>query len=161
MHERASLDLSECPIGLSIDIVGQKWTLLIVREALNGVQRFSDFEAVLHCPRNLLAARLRMLCDNGILRTARYVTPGERVREFYELTDAGRELAPTLIALFDWGAKHRGADGSQPPAPRCRCGSQVHTVMVCDEGHVVDDVSVMMLPERGGLPAPGASAVPC
>ncbi|WP_375163411.1 winged helix-turn-helix transcriptional regulator [Herbiconiux oxytropis] len=149
MHERVGIDLSNCPIGLSLDVLGQKWTLLIVREALNGVRRFSDFEAVLGCPRNLLASRLRMLCDQGILRTVIYEVLGERSRARYELTEAGRELAPTLIALFDWGLRHRASSRGQPAPARCRCGSPVHAVIECEHGHRIDNTDSLTLPEWG------------
>ncbi|SDZ47769.1 winged helix-turn-helix transcriptional regulator [Herbiconiux ginsengi] len=159
MHERATLDLSTCPIGLSLEVLGQKWTLLIIREAFNGVQRFSDFGAVLGCPRNLLATRLRMLCDHGIMRTELYEVSGERSRVRYELTDAGRELAPTLVALFDWGQKNRLADMNQLAPAKCRCGGRVHAVMICEDGHVVDDVDALTLPQWTGSSVPGVSAL--
>jgi DNA-binding HxlR family transcriptional regulator len=130
-----------CPIDHSLNLLGQKWTLLIIREVMKGAQRFSEFEEVLGCPRNLLATRLRLLCEHDILQTVPYADPGQRGRLKYELTAAGRELAPTLIALFDWGTKHTSNGGLPWIEPsRCRCGAQVHSVLECESGHRVDDV---------------------
>ncbi len=140
-------DDERCPIGLSMELLGQKWTLLIVRESLKGVQTFSGFERSLGCPRNLLASRLRLLCEAGVMTTVPYSTPGQRGRDRYELTAAGRELAPTLIALFDWGTRHLSADGRPWAEPsRCRCGEQVHAVLECDGGHLLGTVDEVSFP---------------
>lgn len=155
MTDVISTDSEVCPIGLSLDVLGQKWTLLIIREALKGLQTFSGFEGSLGCPRNLLASRLRMLCNQGLMTTVRYELPGQRGRDRYELTDAGRELAPTLIALFDWGTRHRPA-GNLPWAhpSRCHCGAQLHAVLKCEDGHLLGTVNEVDFPAHP-LPAAG------
>lgn len=136
MQESGSTE-ETCPIGLSLDILGQKWTLLIVRESLRGRARFSEFHAALGCPKNLLAARLRMLCDFGVLRTEEQHIPGERARHRYVLTDAGWELAPTLVALYDWGKRHQATTGmTLVDPPRCSCGAELHALVRCENGHL-------------------------
>lgn len=138
-----------CPIAQSLDVLGQKWTILIVREAMRGARRFSEFEEVLGCPRNLLASRLRLLRDRGVLRVAPYEVPGQRTREHYELTPAGRELAPTLIALFDWGTKHTPEGVSMWAQPsRCPCGAPVHVALECESGHTVEAMEAIVFPRR-------------
>lgn len=141
-----------CPIALSLDVLGQKWTILIIREALRGARKFSEFEEVLGCPRNLLAARLRLLRDHGIFRVAPYEVPGQRTREHYELTLAGQELAPALIALFDWGTKYTPElDMTWAQPSRCQCGAQIHAALECEAGHSVE-VDAIVFPRRGVVP---------
>ena len=149
-HMDHSQPLSEaCPIGSALDVLGQKWTLLIIREAVKGARRFSEFEQALGCPRNLLSARLRLLRDRGILRVVPYEIPGQRAREHYELTPAGRELAPTLVTLFDWGMKHTSAEGASwtEPRLRCSCGAKIHAALECDGGHHITAVDELTFPE--------------
>jgi len=138
-----------CPIALSLDVLGQKWTILIVREALRGARRFSEFHEALGCPRNLLAARLRLLCDSGVLRLVPYAVPGQRTREQYELTPAGEELAPTLIALFDWGTRHTSVGDAMWAQPsRCACGAQLHVALECEAGHRLTTPETIVFPRR-------------
>lgn len=126
-----------CPIGLSLDVIGQKWSLLIIRECVRGSSRFSDFETVLGCPKNLLADRLRKLCDEGILFSEMHQIAGQRARNRYVLTPAGIELAPMLVALYDWGERHRANSTMVLPEPtKCACGATVHAVLQCEVGHV-------------------------
>lgn len=78
LDPRLDRDTSNCSIARTLEIVGEKWTILILREVWYGSSRFSDFERVLGCPRNLLATRLRMLVEEGILATETYKEPGAR-----------------------------------------------------------------------------------
>lgn len=147
MTDEAYVDEIACPIGLSLDVLGQKWTLLIIRESMRGVDRFSDFHDALACPKNLLATRLRMLCDYGILRIVELPVSGERMRHRYVLTESGRELAPTLIALFDWGERHRATSGMNlVEATLCPCGASVHARVVCERGHDIGDFQDLDFP---------------
>ena len=91
-----------CPIAEALDVVGERWTLLIVRELMNGPQRFTDLRAGLPgVPPNLLSSRLRELEDGGLI--ARRELPPPAARTVYELTVEGRGLEPTLRALARWG----------------------------------------------------------
>ncbi|WP_158913357.1 helix-turn-helix domain-containing protein [Caulobacter sp. S45] len=98
---RKSFEGDACPIARSLDAVGDWWSLLIVREALAGVTRFSGFQRNLGAARNILAARLRTLVAQGILTTAS--GPGDNAHQDYLLTDKGRALLPVLVALAQWG----------------------------------------------------------
>ena len=103
-----------CPIARSLAVVGEKWALLTVRDALAGVTRFADFRASLGIAPDMLADRLGKLVEHGILERRSYRIPGERARDEYVITRAGRELAPVLAALGGWGHTHLPvADG--PP----------------------------------------------
>jgi DNA-binding HxlR family transcriptional regulator len=95
----------DCAIARSLEVIGERWTLLIVRDALFGVRRFSDFQAHLDVPRAVLADRLRGLVENGILE--RRPDPDHAGRHLYELTPAGRDLWPVLHSIVVWGGRHR------------------------------------------------------
>jgi DNA-binding HxlR family transcriptional regulator len=98
-------DLQDCSLARALESLGERWTLLIVRDAFFGVRRFSDFQAHLDVPRAVLSDRLSGLVRDGILaRRADEERPGRHV---YELTDAGRDLWPTLYSLLVWGGRHR------------------------------------------------------
>lgn len=103
-----------CPIARSLAVVGEKWALLIIRDALAGATRFADFRASLGIAPDMLADRLGKLVDHGILERRSYRSPGERARDEYVITGIGRELAPALAALAGWGMAHLPAAESSP-----------------------------------------------
>ncbi|UCB55275.1 MAG: helix-turn-helix transcriptional regulator [Thiotrichales bacterium] len=98
---RNKLDNLNCSIANALDLIGEWWTLLILREAFFGSRRFEDFQQHLGIARNILTTRLRKLCDSGVLERVP-VREGARRHE-YRLTQMGRDLLPTLIALTQWG----------------------------------------------------------
>ena len=98
-------DGQDCALARALEVVGERWTLLIVRDAFFGVRRFNDFQAHLDIPKAVLSDRLSGLVDDGVLR--RRPDPGHAGRHVYELTDAGRDLWPALHALLAWGDRHR------------------------------------------------------
>src|ERR671923_2509318 len=97
----------ECALASALEVLGERWTLLIVRDAFFGVRRYSDFVARLDIPRAVLSDRLRGLVANGIL--VQRDDPARAGRRIYELTPSGEELWPALHALIGWGAR--------PPRP--------------------------------------------
>lgn len=100
-----------CPIAHALDTVGERWSLLVIRELMHGPQRYTDLlEHLDGCGTNILAARLRSLEEEGIVR--RRTLPPPAASRVYELTDAGRQLQPVLQALCNWGLRALG-----PPAP--------------------------------------------
>ena len=108
-----------CPIARGLDVLGERWTLLILRDAFYGVRRFNDFQAHLDIPKAVLSDRLSGLAEEGILE--RRPDPQHTGRHLYELTAPGRDLWPALYALLVWGRRHR------PPSNRvykhAPCGS--------------------------------------
>lgn len=96
-----------CSIARTLEVVGEKWTLLIVREALGGRTRFSEFRAALGVSSDILSDRLTNLVDAGVLSRVAYRDDGARERFSYHLTDSGRALTPVLAALSSWGTVHR------------------------------------------------------
>jgi len=93
-------------MALAAQLLGDKWTLLVLREAFYGVQRYDDMLQDLGAPRATLTNRLTKLVAAGILNKQAYQETGDRERFGYQLTDAGRDLANTLIALTEWGETH-------------------------------------------------------
>jgi DNA-binding HxlR family transcriptional regulator len=98
-------EAQDCSLARALGVVGERWTLLIVRDAFHGVRRFNDFQAHLDIPRAVLSDRLGGLVDNGVLE--RRPDPDRAGAHIYELTDAGRDLWPALYALLIWGDRHR------------------------------------------------------
>lgn len=107
--QRKSLSDLECPIARSLDLVGDAWTLLVLRDALLGARRFQDFQARLGMPPNTLARRLSLLTERGLLARRSYET--KPPRECYELTEMGADLAPVLLALSSWGNRWLSPEG--------------------------------------------------
>lgn len=95
-----------CPIARSLSVLGERWTFLIVRQAVLGTRRFNQFQNILGMSPDILTARLSTLVDNGILERAQYHEAGSRPRDEYQLTDVGRQLAVVLGALQQWGDEH-------------------------------------------------------
>lgn len=101
MSKRRSLMEEPCPVARSVDVLGDRWTLLIVRDAFDGTRRFGDFQRSLGVARNVLADRLRRLTEAGVL-TVQPASDGTSYQE-YVLTPAGRALFPVVVALRQWG----------------------------------------------------------
>jgi len=99
-----------CPIARSLDVLGEKWTLMIVRDALGGATRFSQFQQNLGIPREVLTARLGTLVGGGVLERTSYKPEGGRARDEYVLTAAGRDLSLVLLALGGWADRHRPSE---------------------------------------------------
>ena len=102
-----------CPIARSLDVVGDPWLMLILRDSLTGVRRYDDYRRSLGIADNILSKRLATMVDNGLLARAPYKEQG-RTRHEYVLTEAGAELLPVVHALLLWGEKHTT---SPQPAP--------------------------------------------
>jgi DNA-binding HxlR family transcriptional regulator len=144
---RFDRDTSNCSIARTLEVVGEKWTLLILREVWYGSSRFGDFERVLGCPRNLLAERLRMLVEQGILATETYQEPGARSRQQYVITPKGVDLVPAVLGLLRWGDRYR-AD-PEGPAVRTRhrgCGAHVDVQIRCAHDHHVEPADLESVP---------------
>ncbi|MFW3172198.1 winged helix-turn-helix transcriptional regulator [Geodermatophilus sp. CPCC 206100] len=129
-------DRSRCSVAGTLAVVGEKWSLLVLREAFLGVRRFADLQRVLGAPKAVLTDRLHTLVDHGILRRVPYQAEGARQRHEYRLTEKGLDLYPTLVALMQWGDRHLAGPGDVPLELRHRdCGEPVHLALVCAAGH--------------------------
>src|SRR3954462_14060314 len=102
-HPTPYWDRSRCSVAGTLAVVGEKWSLLVLREAFLGVRRFADFQRILGAPKAVLSDRLATLVEQGVLTRVPYQAEGERQRHEYRLTAKGRDLYPTLVALMQWG----------------------------------------------------------
>jgi DNA-binding HxlR family transcriptional regulator len=112
-------------VARALDLVGDRWSLLIVRDAMDGVRTFTDFQRSLGVARNILSDRLRRLVAHGIL--AREIAPSGK-RQEYVLTEAGHDLFTTVLALRQWGERHAFAPG------------EPHSVLLDDTAAVVPEL---------------------
>ena len=139
-------DSTVCSVARTSDVVGDRWTLLVLRDLLNGVRRFDELAAHLGIARDVLASRLGKLVDAGVVERRPYQEPGSRMRYEYALTAAGLDLRPVLIALAQWGDKHRaGAQGPPTAIQHEECGAAVSLSIECARGHHIDDGSELRM----------------
>jgi DNA-binding HxlR family transcriptional regulator len=132
-------DSSTCSIARTTQILGDRWTVLVVRDLFNGVRRFDVLQQHLGIARDVLAKRLALLVDEGLVDRRAYRPEGERARHEYVLTPAGRELRTVLVALMDWGDRHRAGAGGPPVSLRHRdCGAEIHAQLTCAVGHEIE-----------------------
>jgi DNA-binding HxlR family transcriptional regulator len=120
--------LPTCSIGRAMEILGERWTLLILRECFYGVKRYSVMQRNLGIARNILSARLRLLVRTGVLERRRYQDEPERFE--YKLTQKGLGLYPAVVAIMRWGDEHL-SDGEAPVVLRHSCGHAADPVLVC------------------------------
>ena len=117
-----------CSVADALGVVGDRYSLLIVREIGYGYVRFKDLAAFTGAPRDVLTARLRRLEELGLIERRPY---SERpLRHEYHLTEVGMDLRPIVLALKEWGDKHLNA-GSEPVVFEHTCGAEFHPVTVC------------------------------
>jgi DNA-binding HxlR family transcriptional regulator len=140
-----------CSIARALEIVGERWTLLILRDVFLGIHRFDDLQSELGIARNVLASRLERLVDAGILEKRRYLERPPRYE--YRLTQKGRDLWPVTVELLRWGDRH-AAPASGPPTLLVHegCGGEMGERRICGRCGAAlgaDDVRA--------TPGPGAS----
>jgi DNA-binding HxlR family transcriptional regulator len=119
-----------CSIARALEVLGERWTLLVLRESFRRVRRFEDFQRNLGIARNVLTDRLARLVDEGILRRERYQDRPARFE--YRLTDKGRALWPVMMTLMQWGDRYYAEADGPPMIVRHRdCGGAVTTHLTC------------------------------
>src|SRR5262245_52069053 len=101
-----------CSVARALSVVGDRWTMLVLREAFMRVRRFDDFQRLTGAPRPILADRLRTLVDNGVLERQAYGNHPDRYE--YRLTEKGLDLYPTIVSLLAWGDKWMPDDEGPP-----------------------------------------------
>ncbi len=136
-----------CSIARTMEILGERWTFLILREAFYGVRRFSDMQRNLGIARNVLATRLRTLVAAGILDRVVYQVDPERYE--YRLSAAGKDLYPSIITLMRWGDLHLQGEAGPPVVLRHNlCGHEADPLLVC--AHCREELRPReVTPERG------------
>lgn len=159
LHDRTVWRDTLCPIRSALDVVGTRSAMLLLREAYYGTTRFDDFAERVHISDAVAAARLRELTAAGLFEKVPYREDGARTRHEYVLTEAGRDLAPVVLGLFEWGSKHRTPDGRGPLELRHDgCGSPVHAEVRCETGHPVPLGELAVRPSPGRSPRPAPSS---
>jgi DNA-binding HxlR family transcriptional regulator len=117
-------------VARTLDIVGEKWALLVVREVFLGNRRFDEMVRAIGAPRDTLAARLRSLVGAGILERRQYSEHPARYE--YRLTEAGLDLYPVILTLMRWGDKHLAGEDGPPMVLEHTCGHRLVAKVVCE-----------------------------
>ncbi len=147
LARRSPIPPDSCNLARAISLIGDRWTLLILRAALYGVRRFDDFQSELGCPRTVLSGRLKMLVDEGLVTKRAYKAPGKRTRPEYVLSDMGMSLRPILIGLTQWGDAWLGG-GEAAPISFTRAGSKssIRAAFVDKDGREVspDQIRIVL-----------------
>jgi DNA-binding HxlR family transcriptional regulator len=147
MHRKNFSDM-DCSVARTLEVIGDRWTLLILRDAFYGVRRFDDFHRDLGVARNILTDRLNKLVANGVLERRPYEEHPPRYS--YHLTPKGKDLLPILLTLTRWGDKW-AADESGPPVTliHTACGRETTptlTCSICGEEIVLNELRASPLP---------------
>lgn len=146
--------VENCTLGRAMAILGERWTVVVLREVFLGVRRFDDIRRHAGIPRQVLTNRLATLVDEGLLRKEPYRPDGARTRHEYRLTDKGLELQPILLAITQWGDRHL-ADPKGAPIEFIHrdCDEPIHVEVHCASGHhVADPRTVSSRPGPGARP---------
>ena len=122
-------DTQNCSAARALELVGERWSLLIIRDALFGCTRFGDFQRNLGIAPNILTARLDSFVAAGLMVRRRYSEHPEHYE--YLLTAKGRDLAPVIVALTAWGDRHAAPNGPPIIYEHTACGSQIHQEIRC------------------------------
>ncbi|GAA1259838.1 helix-turn-helix domain-containing protein [Kitasatospora nipponensis] len=125
-----------CTVQRAVDLIGERWALLVLRDAMNGVRRFDDFRRHVGMSEAVLSDRLRKLVAAGILVSTPYREPGSRTRHEYLLTEKGWDLWSAVLALKQWGDRW-AADPDGPPLEILHrdCDAPLEVVVQCADGH--------------------------
>ncbi len=130
--QRTSFAEMPCSIARTLDVVGEWWTLLIIRDIFNGTRRFDDLLEHLGISRNILTDRLNSLVSKGVLKRARYQERPTRYE--YRLTEKGLDLLPVLLLMMRWGDKWLAGDAGAPVVVRhTDCGRETIPAVMCAE----------------------------
>ena len=135
-----------CSVARSVAVIGDRWTLMILRDCFLGVRRFEAFQERLGISRTIIADRLKHLTEEGVLRRVAYQE--NPVRHEYRLTDKGLDLHPVVMAIVHWGDRHYAGEAGPPLLHRHKgCGCDFHPVQTCSEcGEPVDARAVETRP---------------
>jgi DNA-binding HxlR family transcriptional regulator len=149
---KRTYDGQVCSIARTLETVGERWTLLILRDAFLGVRRFDDFQRSLGVARNVLSDRLERLVDAGVLERRPYQERPPRYE--YRLTDKGRDLFPVIFGLMRWGDKHAAPDGPPRIMLHRDCGGSIDDHRVCTKcGQALEARDVEARPGPAALTA--------
>jgi DNA-binding HxlR family transcriptional regulator len=150
--EALDWSIENCTVQRALQVLGDRWSFVVLREVFNGVRRFADMRTRTAIPRQVLSDRLDRLVDEGLLRREPYREAGQRPRLEYRLTDKGLDLYPVFVTLNQWGSRYYADPDGSPLTFRHRdCGGAVQVQLWCERGHEVDRVREVVT-----APGPGA-----
>lgn len=135
LDPRDGWEARSCPMAFALDLVGNRTSFLVLREAFYGTTRFDDFAARVQVSESVAAARLKALVEAGLLERQPYREPGERTRHEYRLTPMGADFFPVLVALVAWGDRWDGS--ARVELTHHDCGAPLRAEVRCTEGHAV------------------------
>ena len=135
LDPRDGWEARSCPMAFALDLVGNRTSFLVLREAFYGTTRFDDFAARVQVSESVAAARLKALVEAGLLERQPYREPGERTRHEYRLTEMGADFFPVLVALVEWGDRWDGS--ARVELTHHDCGAPLRAEVRCTEGHAV------------------------
>jgi DNA-binding HxlR family transcriptional regulator len=144
-------DAQHCSMVRALEVIGERWTLLIVRDAFLGIRRFEDFQGRLEISRTVLAGRIAEFVEQGVFARVRYQRRPDRFE--YTLTEKGRALWPAIQALVEWGNRYASPGGAPREFLHAACGTPVTVGVLCP--HCEVDVAPTEI-----LTAPGPGADP-
>jgi DNA-binding HxlR family transcriptional regulator len=148
---RTNLGDALCPVARSLDEIGDWWTMLIVRDAFQGMKRFSEFQKSLGLAKNILSARLRTLVSTGILEKRPGADGGARGE--YHLTEKGRQLRVVLVAIRQWGEENLFADGEPIMVAHDRAHRPIGRLRLIDQdGRQLEPEDIVVTRGRKGYP---------
>ncbi len=127
--ERKSFAAMNCSVAQCLEVVGEWWSVLLIRDALLGVTKFDDFWRRLGISKNILASRLNHLIDRGVMYKSQYSTKPERYE--YLLTDKGRDLWTVISAMREWGDRYEAPNGPPVEVQHRTCGHVTNMIAVC------------------------------
>jgi DNA-binding HxlR family transcriptional regulator len=158
MASRTSFADLPCSVARTLDVLGDAWTLLVIRDAFLGRRRFSEFAESLPIARNVLADRLAALVEHGVIEKVRY---SERPpRDEYRLTARGRELFGVIAALLAWGDRWLTPEGEPVPLDLVHlpCGHAMRAAVTCGECAGLLEARDVRVRANLGQPLPAAAA---
>jgi DNA-binding HxlR family transcriptional regulator len=133
VRRRSPVPVDQCGAALAAEIISDRWTLLIIREAFYGVMRYDDMREDIGIPRSVLTDRLKKLVKAGVLERLPYREEGSRMRYGYGLTEIGKQLGLTILALMQWGDAHLKDGKAAIDVTRRDTGAKVRVGLV-EEG---------------------------
>lgn len=159
--ERKSFVGMDCSVAQCLEVIGEWWTMLIIRDCFMGITRFEDFQRRLGISRNILQSRLASLVGAGILKRVSYSE--HPPRDDYKLTPKGLDLWPVLTTMRQWGDQYAAPEGPPVTITHSVCGVTSHAVLVCEhcgEKLQARDVQLVLEHGRGGRLSSSKRVVP-
>jgi len=144
IRRNSPIPLAKCGVFYAADLIGDKWTLLILREAFYGVVRFDDIRSDLGIPRAVLTARLKRLVESSIMNREPYREGSNRTRYSYSLTEQGAALAPVVIALMQWGDEYLREDEPSVSLVHREKGNKLKVAIVSEKSKSlsINDIAI-------------------